>query len=274
VRRPLAITVLAVLKLLTAAVLGLVALVTMAAARGPQSGLALGAGIVVGAIALLAALCAWGLFSLRPVGRWLQIAFSIAGLLGFPLFTLAAIFILIYMFRPGVALLFSRRAAESFSGDERAQLQDLQANGTGVLVAAIVITVVAVPVMGGMFAAIAIPNLLNAIDRGKQKRTMADLRSIATAIESYAVDRNTYPEARTIDELAPLVEPEFIRVVPRSDGWEHPFGVASSKDGYTIYSRGKDGEGSDCAPAVTTRFADEICMTAGRFTRYPTGMQR
>ena len=28
----------------------------------------------------------------------------------------------------------------------------------------------------GIIAAIAIPNLLNAIDRGKQKRTMADMR--------------------------------------------------------------------------------------------------
>ena len=40
----------------------------------------------------------------------------------------------------------------------------------------------------GIIAAIAIPNLLNAIDRGKQKRTMADLRSIGTAVESYAIE--------------------------------------------------------------------------------------
>ena len=47
----------------------------------------------------------------------------------------------------------------------------------------------------GIIAAIAIPNLLNAIDRGKQKRTMADMRSIGTAVESYAVDNNVYPVA-------------------------------------------------------------------------------
>src|SRR5258706_3949914 len=35
----------------------------------------------------------------------------------------------------------------------------------------------------GIIAAIAIPNLLNAIDRGKQKRTMADMRSVGTAVE-------------------------------------------------------------------------------------------
>ncbi len=45
----------------------------------------------------------------------------------------------------------------------------------------------------GIIAAIAIPNLLNAIDRGKQKRTMADMRSIGTAVESYSIDFNFYP---------------------------------------------------------------------------------
>ena len=40
----------------------------------------------------------------------------------------------------------------------------------------------------GIIAAIAIPNLLNAINRGRQKRSMADLRTVGTAIEAYAVD--------------------------------------------------------------------------------------
>ena len=42
----------------------------------------------------------------------------------------------------------------------------------------------------GILAAIAIPNLLNAVQRGKQKRTMSDMRALATAIEAYAVDNN------------------------------------------------------------------------------------
>src|SRR5476651_2007528 len=45
----------------------------------------------------------------------------------------------------------------------------------------------------GILAAIAIPNLLNAVQRGKQKRTMSDMRALATAIEAFAVDNNTYP---------------------------------------------------------------------------------
>ena len=45
----------------------------------------------------------------------------------------------------------------------------------------------------GILAAIAIPNLLNAVQRGKQKRTMSDMRALATAVEAYAVDNNVYP---------------------------------------------------------------------------------
>jgi type II secretion system protein G len=42
----------------------------------------------------------------------------------------------------------------------------------------------------GILAAIAIPNLLNAVQRGKQKRSMSDMRTMATAVEAYAVDNN------------------------------------------------------------------------------------
>ena len=47
----------------------------------------------------------------------------------------------------------------------------------------------------GILAAIAIPNLLNAVQRGKQKRSMSDMRALATAVEAYAVDNNSYPAA-------------------------------------------------------------------------------
>ena len=59
----------------------------------------------------------------------------------------------------------------------------------------------------GIIAAIAIPNLLNAIDRGKQKRTMADIRSLGTAVESYAVDKNFYPKVNSYAAVEPLIEP-------------------------------------------------------------------
>src|SRR5258706_14061259 len=49
----------------------------------------------------------------------------------------------------------------------------------------------------GILAAIAIPNLLTAMQRSKQKRTMADMRTIATAWEARATDVNRYNAAGT-----------------------------------------------------------------------------
>ena len=48
----------------------------------------------------------------------------------------------------------------------------------------------------GILAAIAIPNLLNAVQRGKQKRTMSDMRALATAIEAYQSTTASIPRPR------------------------------------------------------------------------------
>src|SRR5437660_10789719 len=50
----------------------------------------------------------------------------------------------------------------------------------------------------GILAAIAIPNLLTAMQRSKQKRTMADMRTIATAWEARATDLNKYNAAGSV----------------------------------------------------------------------------
>src|SRR3954466_11635372 len=84
----------------------------------------------------------------------------------------------------------------------------------------------------GILAAIAIPNLLNAVQRGKQKRTMSDLRALATAVEAYAVDNNVYPAAAcnaglftggTENALATNsftnLTPTYIAQPPKTDGW-------------------------------------------------------
>jgi len=48
-----------------------------------------------------------------------------------------------------------------------------------------------------ILAAIAIPNFLNAQVRSKVSRVKADMRSVATALESYYVDNNSYPPDAT-----------------------------------------------------------------------------
>jgi len=44
-----------------------------------------------------------------------------------------------------------------------------------------------------ILAAIAVPNFLEAQTRSKVSRAKADMRTLATGLESYAVDNNKYP---------------------------------------------------------------------------------
>ena len=48
-----------------------------------------------------------------------------------------------------------------------------------------------------ILAAIAVPNFLEAQVRSKVSRVKSDLRSVVTALEAYAVDRNDYPHMDT-----------------------------------------------------------------------------
>ncbi len=48
-----------------------------------------------------------------------------------------------------------------------------------------------------ILAAIAVPNFLEAQTRSKVSRTKADMRSLATGLEAYAVDWNNYPPGTT-----------------------------------------------------------------------------
>ena len=110
----------------------------------------------------------------------------------------------------------------------------------------------------GILAAIAIPNLLTAMQRARQKRSMADMRTIATAWESRATETNNYTAAAaghalsgavTLKNLDDYLAPTYVRLIPHNDGWSNPFfvssdqawGTAGSKD-YMIECYGRDGK--------------------------------
>src|SRR5205809_925077 len=131
----------------------------------------------------------------------------------------------------------------------------------------------------GIIAAIAIPNLLNAIQRGKQKRTMSDLRSIGTAVESYQVDNGYIPGATTAAVSAGLItplEPTFIKKLPQLDAWKGAivYMHGSAEADYSIVSRGKDSAAETTAPlGATTNFNRDIYFSNGQFAVYPEGTQ-
>jgi len=132
----------------------------------------------------------------------------------------------------------------------------------------------------GIIAAIAIPNLLNAINRGRQKRTMADIRTIGTAVEAYAVDNSAYPSvaAGAVANLAPYIEPTYVKRAPRNDGWNYTLRAFANTTGYTVAGAGRDKTFQDTSlvgyTLGTTQDMDcDICYSNGSFTLFPEGIQ-
>jgi general secretion pathway protein G len=142
----------------------------------------------------------------------------------------------------------------------------------------------------GILAAIAIPNLLSAVQRGKQKRTMADMRTLATAIEAYAVDNNNYVAGScapglftdygtaTTDTSFSVLTPTYIASAPKTDGWGHRllYNSPSPQDKYNIISFGRDGTKTPSTPVcgTTTDFNDDIIYSNGTFLQWPEGTQQ
>ena len=140
----------------------------------------------------------------------------------------------------------------------------------------------------GILAAIAIPNLLTAMQRSKQKRTMADMRSIATAWEARATDYNRYnaagysnlAAATSQSVLDGLVTPTYIRTLPGKDGWGNnwvfsmdvaPGTTAAQR--YQVVSLGRNGSADTSSAGATTHFDCDIVYENGAFVVYPEGVQ-
>lgn len=135
----------------------------------------------------------------------------------------------------------------------------------------------------GIIAAIAIPNLLNAIHRGRQKRTMADMRTIGTATEAYAVDTSEYPTftaaALESSTYVNFIQPTYVKSAPVVDGWRTSFQVGSGPQTYSVASAGKDKTVDDgtlvgYSPNTTTQdMSCDIVFSNGSFVQYPEGVQ-
>lgn len=145
----------------------------------------------------------------------------------------------------------------------------------------------------GIIAAIAMGNYFNAINRAKQKRTMADMRAVASAWESRAVDVRQYNAAgafslpaSTVDynDLTKMLLPTYVRSMANTDGWGHPLdfridqpvGGTIAAAAYAIRSTGRDGqfEGTSYINAPTTNFDCDIVYSNGQFLVWPEGVQQ
>jgi type II secretion system protein G len=152
----------------------------------------------------------------------------------------------------------------------------------------------------GILAAIAIPNLLSALTKAKQKRTMTDMRTLGTAWEARATDVNRYNAAGAISavalctaDLTPAkvvgaLVPTYIKLVPSEDAWgnalrfrgDSAFGDATPANNYLIWSAARDGTsdgsyGFESSPVggATTNYNNDIIFSNGVFVQYPEGVQ-
>jgi len=143
----------------------------------------------------------------------------------------------------------------------------------------------------GILAAIAIPNLLTAISKAKQKRTLLDIKTIAVAWEARATDMNRYNAGGgiegvsiplSISSLASSLEPTYSKRIPSRDGWGKPFtclidqdwGASSIAQRYVIISGGADQRiSASINEGAFTSYDCDIIYTNGVFLTYPEGIQ-
>jgi general secretion pathway protein G len=235
--------------------------------------------IITAAVLLLMSLLGFigaiGLWKLKSFGRTIQIVLSAIGLLAIPLGTLISAAILWYLFTPAVKVLFSGKRAEELTPQEVMALQPGTGGGAPVVVVVVIVGFVVIGMIG-ILAAIAIPNLLTAMQRSKQKRTMADMRTIAVTVEQYALDNKRYPEASDIEALKPQVA-QYANIVS-NDGWASQMRYGTDGANYWLISAGKDAVYETDDPRMygegaTTNFDCDIVFVNGQFVRYPDGVQ-
>lgn len=160
--RPRGVTALAALNGVSAAIyLGLGVLMLFFGAMPPnvtERWVAMVAGAFLAAAGLFHLVNGWLLWRLRPFGRILQIIQSAVWVWVIPVGTIVSAFVLYYLTRPGVQLLFSGQPWPSMTPDAR-RLVERDANGAAVVVVIGVVTALAVLFLLGLIASLAFPAL-------------------------------------------------------------------------------------------------------------------
>ena len=145
----------------------------------------------------------------------------------------------------------------------------------------------------GILAAILIPNLLDAMEKAKQKRTVADMRITGTAMFSWlsdevgaaaagaaitSVDISQY-KAIDISDLRDLLTPQYIEIIPVLDGWKTEYQYfldptnPLNQQVMAIGSGGRDrstvGGSYSVAGFDPTDYDQDIVWADGFFVRWP-----
>jgi len=146
----------------------------------------------------------------------------------------------------------------------------------------------------GLLAAMLIPNLLDAMQKAKQKRTMADMRITGTALFSWLTDEvgaaaagqgtsnvalASYGSPKTLAVMESLLVPTYLQVVSPKDGWKFPYEYylktedVHSRQVMLIRSLGRNMQSESNDYSVTsfdpTDYDQDIVWADGFMVRWP-----
>jgi prepilin-type N-terminal cleavage/methylation domain-containing protein len=152
----------------------------------------------------------------------------------------------------------------------------------------------------GIIAALLIPNFLDALQKAKQKRTVADIRNTGTAMFSWLTDQvgaaaagadatstvemDPYNDAKKEpDELRELLVPRYMQEIPAVDGWKNEYEFYLNDTApldpqvMLIRSGGRDGDLTATEYEVSsfdpTDYDQDIVWADGFFVRWPQNMK-
>ena len=148
----------------------------------------------------------------------------------------------------------------------------------------------------GIIAALLIPNFLDALQKAKQKRTVADARNTGTAMFSWLTDQvgaaaagaaanevdlnaTNYGASKAASVISTLLVPQYLQSVPDKDGWKHDYAYwlktgtsVLDKQVMAIASGGRNT--CSCTkytvgPFEPTDYDQDIVWADGFFVRWP-----
>jgi len=146
----------------------------------------------------------------------------------------------------------------------------------------------------GIISAILIPNLLDSLQKAKQRRTMSDLSYMGKALMTWmtdevgaaaagasvrSVDLSEYSSTLSASELEERLVPRYLPAVPQNDGWGGDYEYYVNDEGLNtvrvmlLRSSGRDqaftGSSYDIASYSTTAYDRDIVWADGLFISWP-----
>jgi len=148
--------------------------------------------------------------------------------------------------------------------------EDIRQNGFSLIELMIVVAII------GILVAIIIPNLLDAVQRARQRATVGEIRSWGTALAAYEVERSSLPppSGPLASGIYNSLVPYAVSTLHTNDKWGFPLRYTAFPAGvpttYTVLSYGDNNINDVCiTPATWFNYEEDISISNGVFSCVP-----